>query len=40
MKRFQFGLQQLLPLTERSARVVNHKKATGAVFLDVEKGID
>jgi hypothetical protein len=40
MGRFQFGLQQFLRLTEWSTRAVNHKKATGALFLDVEKTFD
>jgi hypothetical protein len=44
---FQFGVgqghsttQQLLRLTERTTCAVNHQKATGPVFLDVEKAFD
>jgi hypothetical protein len=47
LPEFQFGFrqghsttQQLLRLTEWTTRAFNHKKATGAVFLDVEKAFD
>jgi hypothetical protein len=47
LPEFQFGFrqgrptnQQLLHLTEWTTRAFNHKKATGAFFLDVEKAFD